>query len=49
MTDLEDTVLRGLPGDNPLGFFAALGVQVALAGRADGTLHWTDEPIRTRC
>lgn len=46
MTDFDGTVLRGLPGDNPLGFFAALGVQVALAGQGrDQTLHWTDEPI----
>lgn len=46
MTDSDETVLRGLPGDNPLGFLAALGVQVALAVQGDEhTLHWTDEPI----
>lgn len=44
--DDNGTVLQGLPGDNPLGFLAALGVQVALAAQ-DGkhTLHWTDRPI----
>ena len=46
MTGLDGTVLRGLPGDNPLGFLAALGTQVALADQCyDGKLHWTDEPI----
>ena len=46
MTDLEGTVLRGLPGDNPLGFLAALGVQVALDDQGvRHRLHWTDDPI----
>ena len=46
MTDFDDTVLRGLPGDNPLGFLAALGAQVALTERGDeARLHWTEEPI----
>ena len=46
MTDLEGTVLRGLPGDNPLGFLAALGVQVALDDQGGHhRLHWTDDPI----
>ena len=46
MTDLEGTVLRGLPGDNPLGFLAALGAQVALEHQGlDYRLHWTDSPI----
>ena len=46
MTDPDVTHLRGLPGDNPLGFLAALGSQVALELQgADHRLHWTDEPI----
>ena len=46
MTDLEGTVLRGPPGDNPLGFLAALGVQVAMEDQGlDCWLHWTDDPI----
>lgn len=46
MTSSEVTLLRGLPGDNPLGFLAAVGAQVALAERrADHRLHWTDDPI----
>lgn len=46
MTDSEGTVLRGLPGDNPLGFLAALGVQVALDDQGGHhKLHWTDDPI----
>ena len=46
MTDPEGTVLRGLPGDNPLGFLAALGVQVALDDQGGHhRLHWTDDPI----
>ena len=46
MTGSDATLLRGLPGDNPLGFLAALGVQVALADQdADPRLHWTDDPI----
>ena len=40
------TSLPGLPGDNPLGFLAALGAQVALMEQgADPRLHWTDDPI----
>ena len=39
-------MLRGLPGDNPLGFLAALGVQVALDDQGvRHRLHWTDDPI----
>ena len=46
MTDFDGTVLRGLPGDNPLGLLAALGAQVALTERGDEIrLHWTEEPI----
>ena len=46
MTDTDGTILLGLPGDNPLGFLAALGVQAALAERdPDNNLHWTDDPI----
>ena len=46
MSDADGTFLRGLPGDNPLGFLAALGVQVALAVQGlDHKLHWTDDPI----
>ena len=46
MTDTNGIVLRGLPGDNPMGFLAALGVQAALAERDDHhRLHWSDEPI----
>ena len=45
MTDLEGTVLR-LPGDNPLGFLAALGAQIVLSEHGcDDKLHWTDDPI----
>ena len=46
MTDTHGTILRGLPGDNPLGFLAALGVQTALAEQdPDHRLHWTADPI----
>ena len=46
MTGYGVTHLRGLPGDNPLGFLAALGVQAALAENgAEHCLHWTDDPI----
>lgn len=46
MTDSGNATLRGLPGNNPLGFLAALGAQTALSGRGDDTrLHWTDGPI----
>ncbi len=46
MTSSDVTPMTGLPGDNPLGFLAALGVQVALADQnADHRLSWTDDPI----
>lgn len=46
MASSDMTLLPGLPGDNPLGFLASLGVQVALADQgADHRLHWTDDPI----
>ena len=46
MTDADGTLLRGLSGDNPLGFLAALGVQVALAeSTANITLRWTNDAI----
>ena len=46
MAETESTQLRGLPGDNPLGFMAALGVQAALSERShDVRLWWTDEPV----
>ena len=46
MTDPEGTVLRGLPGDNPLGFLAALGAQIVLSEcDCDDRMHWTDDPI----
>ena len=46
MTDSDETVLRGLPGDNPLGFLAALGVQIALDAQGhDHRMRWSDEPI----
>lgn len=46
MTSSDVTRLPGLPGHNPLGFLAALGVQVALADQgAEHRLHWTDDPI----
>ncbi len=46
MTGSNVTHLPGLPGDNPLGFLAALGVQVALADQtAEHRMHWTDDPI----
>lgn len=46
MNDSNGIVLRGLPGDNPMGFLAALGVQAALAEHDDHhRLHWSDEPI----
>ena len=46
MTSSDVTRLPGLPGDNPLGFLAALGVQEALDDQNAGhRLHWTDDPI----
>ena len=46
MADSDETMLSGLPGDNPLGLLAALGSQVALAEQnVDAQLHWTDHPI----
>ncbi|MCY3849254.1 MAG: hypothetical protein OXF75_00450 [Acidimicrobiaceae bacterium] len=46
MTDSDGTLLSGLPGNNPLGFLAALGVQTALdtQGRKCA-MYWTDQPI----
>jgi len=44
--EADTTKLAGLPGDNPLGFFAALGVQASLSAEGhDCKLAWTDEPI----
>ncbi len=46
MNDYNGTLLRGLPGDNPLGFFGALGALAALGREGqDSRLHWTDGPI----
>ena len=46
MTESTSTVLLGLPGDNPLGFLAALGAQVALADQSsEHSLRWTEDPI----
>ena len=46
MTNSCGTLLPGLPGNNPLGFLAALGVQVALDWRGQKcALFWTDQPI----
>ena len=45
-SDHEGTMLRGLPGDNPLGFFAALGALAAVSAQGgDYRMHWTDGPI----
>lgn len=42
----QSTKLPGLPGDNPLGFLAALGAQAALSVNGAGhRLSWTNEPI----
>ncbi len=46
MTEPEEILLSGLPGDNPLGFLAALGAQTALVDKGhECALGWTDEPI----
>ena len=46
MTSSDVARLPGLPGDNPLGFLAALGVQAVLDDQnADHRLRWTDDPI----
>ncbi len=46
MTGSDGTLLPGLPGDNPLGFLAALGAQTALVAKGhESALGWTDEPI----
>ncbi len=46
MTESDGTLLPGLPGNNPLGFLAALGAQTALVNQGhECVLGWTDEPI----
>ena len=43
---MTGTHLTGLEGTNPLGFFAALGVQVAFEGTADmPRLWWSDDVV----
>lgn len=43
---MEGTQLTGLEGTNPLGFFAALGVQVLFAEETEQPrLWWTDEVV----
>lgn len=43
---MEGTHLTGLEGVNPLGFFAALGVQVLFVGQAEQPrLWWTDDVV----
>ena len=43
---MTGTHLTGLEGMNPLGFFAALGVQVAFAGATDiPRLWWSDDVV----
>lgn len=43
---MEGTDLTGLEGVNPLGFFAALGVQVLFVGEAEQPrLWWTDDVV----
>ena len=43
---MEGTHLTGLEGVNPLGFFAALGVQVLFAGDTEQPrLSWTDDIV----
>ena len=47
MAEIE---LRGLPGTNPLGFMAALGVQVAFESEARApALRWADGVVPTAC
>ena len=46
MIDSDMTLLPGLPGDNPLGFLAALGAQAALVEQGhECALSWTDQPV----
>ncbi len=46
MIDLDGTLLSGLPGNNPLGFLAALGAQAALDEQGlECAIYWTDQPI----
>ena len=46
MIDTDGTLLPGLPGDNPLGFLAALGAQTSLVEQGhECALGWTDQPI----
>ncbi len=46
MTTQRELIMEGLPGNNPLGFMAALGVQVALSEQGyDCALHWTDQAM----
>ena len=46
MIDSDKTLLPGLPGNNPLGFLAALGAQVALVEQGhECALSWTDQPV----
>ncbi len=43
---MDGTNLTGLEGTNPLGFFAALGVQVLFVGEAEQPrLWWTDDVV----
>lgn len=43
---MTDTHLTGLEGTNPLGFFAALGVQVAFESTTEGPkLWWSDDVV----
>lgn len=43
---MDGTHLTGLDGSNPLGFLAALGVQVAFAGEPDQpALWWSDDIV----
>lgn len=40
------TVLKGLPGDNPLGFLAAIGLQeISAGGDLAMSMWWTDTPV----
>ena len=46
---MNQTRLTGLEGTNPLGFLAALGVQVAFASEGDQPrLWWSDDIIPAR-
>lgn len=45
---MSELHLTGLPGDNPLGFFAALGTQVAFADTShEPRLAWSDDLVPT--